>query len=70
MLGQTLKASHPRLPYSFHLCPTRGYGDLGSYIMKMASIQKREGAWIPASPLGGEPSADPKHLFCLFCEEE
>ena len=36
----------------------------GSYMIQI-SIHRRKGAWIFKSPLGGEPSTDPKYLFYL-----
>lgn len=49
----------PLLPYGKR-------GGLGSYMMKLAPLHQRKGAWVPESSLGGEPSADPKHLFNLY----
>lgn len=46
----------PSMPYG-----KRGY--LGSYVIEMAPLHKRKGAWVPESSLGREPSADPEHLF-------
>ena len=36
----------------------------GSYMIQI-SIHRRKGAWIFKSPLGREPSTDPKYLFYL-----
>ena len=62
--ARPIKTSHLCPPCSFHLCLAGEHDDFGSYMIQF-SIHRRKGAWILKSPLGGEPSTDPKFLFYL-----
>ena len=62
--ARPIKTSHLCPPCSFHLCLAGEHDDFGSYMIQI-SIHRRKGAWILKSPLGGEPSTDPKFLFYL-----
>lgn len=55
-LPAVLSILAPSMPYGKH-------GGLGSYMLEMAPLHKRKGAWVPESSLGGEPSAEPRLLF-------